>query len=123
MEKVDYLYRVLIGYVGQNYHDTNWIDKSGFTESTPTELYNAAFYFISVTLMTVGYGDISGSNYGERAFCIPLVILGAGALAYGIGSVNSIVSNKDAQQATTRQKMRVIYEVHKKVELNPNTLA
>jgi Ion channel len=80
-------------------------------DSTPTELYNAAFYFISVTLMTVGYGDISGSNFGERAFCIPLVLLGAAAFAYGVGSINSIVGNYDSQQALVRQKLHILHSL------------
>jgi hypothetical protein len=81
--------------VGQDRDDINWIDKGGFTEYSPTELYNAGFYFISVTLVTVGYGDISGNNYGERSFCIGLVLLGAASFAYAVGSVNSIMGNYD----------------------------
>jgi hypothetical protein len=45
--------------------------------------------------MTVGYGDISGTNYGERCFCIALVLMGAAAFAYGVGSINSIVGSYD----------------------------
>ena len=81
--------------MGQDRDNINWIDKGGFTEYSPTELYNAAFYFISVTLVTVGYGDISGSNYGERSFCIGLVLFGAASFAYAVGSVNSIMGSYD----------------------------
>jgi hypothetical protein len=96
------IYRVLIGYKGEENDDRNWIEENNLTNYSPTVLYNAAFYFISVTVMTVGYGDISGNNFGERSFCIPLVLLGAAAFAYGVGSINSIVGNYDSQQTILR---------------------
>lgn len=39
------------------------------TKNTAT-LYITAFYFAVTTIATVGYGDIRGTNFGERIYCI-----------------------------------------------------
>ena len=65
-------------------------------------MYNAAFYFISATLMSIGYGDIYARNYGERAFCIPLALMSGLMIAYGIGSM---LTNYDNTEAEFRRKL------------------
>ena len=52
--------------------------------------YIYSFYFSIVTMMTVGYGDISPSNYIECSFIIFLVIYGCGFFAYSINNIGNI---------------------------------
>ena len=40
------------------------------------ELYITAYYFTVTTIVTVGYGDITANNTGERIICIFLMIIG-----------------------------------------------
>ncbi len=54
-------------------------------------MYNAAFYFIVATLVTVGYGDISGNNYGERAYIICVILFGVATFSFGVASFASII--------------------------------
>jgi Trk-type K+ transport system membrane component len=39
-------------------------------------VYIAAYYYTVTTVTTVGYGDISGSNSGEKIFCMILMVVG-----------------------------------------------
>ncbi len=47
-----------------------WIDKYNFANLSDQETYLTAVYFCVTTSTTVGYGDISATNYAERIFCI-----------------------------------------------------
>ncbi len=41
--------------------------------------------------MTVGYGDISGNNYGERAYIIVIIVFGVATFSFGIAAFASIL--------------------------------
>ena len=49
-----------------------WIDKYNFAYLSDPETYLVAVYFCTTTITTIGYGDISATNFAERIFCIIL---------------------------------------------------
>ena len=49
------------------------------------EVYFAAFYWSSMTMTTIGYGDIVPSTLTERIFCSIMMLVGAFAYGYIIG--------------------------------------
>ncbi len=69
----------------------NWITGSNFESSGNYKLYNAAFYFTVTTMVTVGYGDITAKNLGERIFCIFLMFFGVFTFTFGTGIIASII--------------------------------
>ena len=77
-------------YVGEG---STWIVKSGLLDSSAIEQYFYALYWSAVTLMTVGYGDISATNLHEVMFSTLAVIMGCGVLAYIINSIGIIVAD------------------------------
>lgn len=52
--------------------------------------YIYSLYFSIVTMMTVGYGDISSSNYIESCFNVFIIIYGCGVFAYSINNIGNI---------------------------------
>jgi L-rhamnose isomerase len=78
-----------------NENDDNWITGSGFEDLGNYSLYNAAFYFTVTTIVTVGYGDITAKNLGERIFCIFLMFFGVFTFSFGTGIIASIISSYD----------------------------
>jgi len=48
----------------------NWISLGGYIDYTDGELYTVAFYFTVTKIVTVGYGDVTPKNDGERIFCV-----------------------------------------------------
>ena len=68
----------------------NWLIAKGIELDAWHIRYIYSFYFSIVTMMTVGYGDISPSNYIECSFVIFVVIYGCGFFAYSINNVGNI---------------------------------
>lgn len=50
------------------------------------DIYTDVFYFVTVTLSTVGYGDYSPQTRHEKWICIVLITVGAFVYAFIIGS-------------------------------------
>ena len=84
-------HRVYVGHVGMRDDYDNWITGSDLANLGNYKLYNAAFYFTVTTMVTVGYGDITAKNLGERIFCIFLMFFGVFTFTFGTGIIASII--------------------------------
>ena len=62
---------------------------------TNYQLYATAIYFTVTTITTVGYGDISGTNFMEKIMCIFLMLSGTFFFAFASGTLTSIIANSD----------------------------
>ena len=81
-------------YVGNISPDgRNWIKEQGIHEQTPQIQYVTSFYWAIVTVMTVGYGDITPQNNGERFFSLWVVLFGCMILPYSINSIGLIIQD------------------------------
>jgi len=69
----------------------NWIVLSGYADLMDHELYVIAYYYTVTTTVTVGYGDITPKNEGERVFCILLMIIGIISFSLLQGTITSII--------------------------------
>lgn len=70
----------------------NWIIAKGCEDYDDIQLYVTSFYFIIMTVTTVGYGDLSGFNTPERIICAILQIMGVIIFAISSGSLTSLIS-------------------------------
>jgi Ion channel len=77
----------------------NWISVSGYNDYSDSELYTVAFYFTVTTIVTVGYGDVTPKNDGERIFCVILMLIGVISFSFITSTLTSIISTQDAFQA------------------------
>lgn len=73
----------------------NWIYQGSYQDLSDGELYLTAVYFTVTTIVTVGYGDVSAHNSGEKGFCIFLMLLGVVSFSFATGSVASIIASLD----------------------------
>lgn len=74
-------------------------------EPTKKDIYVASLYYILTTVTTVGYGDITPVNTGERVYAIFLTVVGGAIYGYIIASMASIVSSLDANDRLVSEKM------------------
>ena len=68
----------------------NWLKVKDIDHEQWYIQYIYSLYFAIVTMMTVGYGDISSYNYIECCFNIFIIIYGCGVFAYTINNIGLI---------------------------------
>lgn len=72
----------------------NWIDFFSFTTDSNLTKYVASFYYIIVTMLTVGYGDIRPTNNIERLYGIITMLTGKLVLLFLLYKCNSLLRTK-----------------------------
>lgn len=87
-------------------------------DSDDVTLYISAFYFTVTTVVTVGYGDITAVNTGEKAICILLMLIGVIAFSFGTGALSSIIANYDTSQARVKEKMSTLAQIKTEYKLS-----
>lgn len=56
------------------------------------QAYINALYWSSMTLTTIGYGDLTPSTAAQRVFVVFMMLIGAFMYGYVIGAVSAILS-------------------------------
>ena len=62
------------------------------------DIYFAAFYWSSMTMTTIGYGDVVPSTLIERIFCSIMMLVGAFAYGYIIGAVGNVITQANEKK-------------------------
>ena len=99
----------------------NWLKYTSFNQYTeegllkegqdprgvvkPLEIYIAALYWSSMTMSTIGYGDIVPSTLVERVFVSFAMLVGAFVYGYIIGAVSNVISTRNAKMNRFYQLM------------------
>jgi voltage-gated potassium channel Kch len=99
----------------------NWLKYTSFNQYTeegllaegqdprgvvrPLEIYVAALYWSSMTMSTIGYGDIVPSTFLERIFVSIAMLVGAFVYGYIIGAVSNVISTRNAKTNRFHQLM------------------
>ncbi|CAK85696.1 unnamed protein product (macronuclear) [Paramecium tetraurelia] len=99
---------LIIGINQISQHHQTWIYKV-YLESWEVQ-YLEAFYFMSVTMFTVGYGDINPQNSLEKVFCICYMFLSTLQLSYSVNTIGAILTLLKEKNEIFRQKMTCMNE-------------
>eukprot|EP00931_Biecheleriopsis_adriatica_P106171 TRINITY_DN80679_c0_g1_i1.p1 TRINITY_DN80679_c0_g1~~TRINITY_DN80679_c0_g1_i1.p1 ORF type:complete len:795 (-),score=134.52 TRINITY_DN80679_c0_g1_i1:49-2370(-) len=71
----------------------------------PFCVYQLALYWSTMTLTTVGYGDVTPQNLVEYSVCTAVMLLTGFVWAYIVGSVVSLIQNIDPASDTFKRNM------------------
>ena len=71
--------------------ERTWFEAVGVRNSEWIVRYVHSLYYSIVSMVTVGYGDISPQNFTERLFAIGLIVLACGMFAYSVNEIGHIV--------------------------------
>ena len=81
-------------------------------------MYLTAFYFTVTTLVTVGYGDISAYSFEEKIFTIFLMLLGVVSFSFATGTIASIITSYDSQEAVLKEKIATLNDMQIEYDLD-----
>jgi voltage-gated potassium channel Kch len=95
----------------------NFIFRNNLTNSDDTEQYVAAFYFTTVIVTTIGYGDITVRTPIEQVFCIFLLITGVVGFSFAIGSLSSVISSLDSKAAKLKEKLSTLEDIRNEYKI------
>lgn len=103
-----------------NDSNENWVDENGYTDSTNLESYIVSFYWVTSTVVTVGYGDIVAVNTTERIMSCLLMFVGVVFYSFTIGSLSSLLSEFDAKNSIFDQKINTLLQIKRKYSFDDN---
>lgn len=83
--------------------------------------YTTSLYWATVTLTTVGYGDISPVSNAERAISMIIMISNMGVTAYILGNMTRIVTKEDSHIMDFRENMSALSRFMKRNSI-PDTV-
>lgn len=90
---------IYVALVERKYNLDSWLDTSKLDNESLTAKYVYALYFTIVTMITIGYGDISPKTTIEMQVSIVVMMISCGVYAYTFNEIGCIVSqlNKNKQ--------------------------
>ena len=91
-----------------NFPASCWVVRQGLIDASNEKTYIVSLYWSFQTMSSVGYGDISASNFSEMLMSILWMIVGIGYQGYAIGNIQSIVEFLDSSKGEEIFKIEVL---------------
>ena len=83
------------------------------------EAYMACLYFTITTITTVGYGDITPATFGERAFCVVLMLVGVISYSFAISQFSSLFNSLDSRRARLKDRLDTLNSIRAQYAMEP----
>ncbi|KAL4432260.1 hypothetical protein ABPG74_020228 [Tetrahymena malaccensis] len=88
--------------------ETTWLDQQNVDSQNNISKYIYSFYFNTVTIVTVGYGDIFPQTLTEKIMSIICVLSGCGVFAYSISEIGQIFQDIQKIQKLRKNNIYII---------------
>ena len=100
------------------YPDQTWLSAKGLVSSPWLEKYLYSIYWSSVTIMTVGYGDIVPQNNKEVMVALITIIFGCGVYAFNLNSIGMILQDINKENNRFKHNINIINQFMKRKNVN-----
>lgn len=110
---LSHIFACLWHYIGRISENNSWITHYELTDASWWVKYLYSYYYVSVTMNTVGYGDITPQNPLETIFAIIFIYIACGVFAYSINSIGIIVSDLAKTETEFHKDLSIINEYMK----------
>ncbi|KAL4455833.1 hypothetical protein ABPG74_003243 [Tetrahymena malaccensis] len=82
----------------------NWLIKYQLYDQAWSIQYVNALYYITISMVTVGYGDIAPTNTEEKILCSILIVLLCGIYGYSLNQIGVIFNELNKNSISIQQK-------------------
>ena len=96
----------------------SWYFRKGIQDEPDFDVYITCVYFVITSIITVGYGDISGGTTYERIFCIFLMITGVIIFSFTTSAFTTLITNIDSSNAKLKTRMSQLNTLNAKYNIN-----
>ncbi|CAD8198654.1 unnamed protein product [Paramecium pentaurelia] len=108
----------LIGEMELDSGQNSWLIAKNITQAEWSTKYIHAFYFSTITTLTIGYGDIVPQTDVERIYVIIMAMVICGLFGYTISSIGNILKQLTEKEQLFKQQMMHINGFLKKKKIN-----
>lgn len=83
---------------------------AGAKEGSHFDIYLRAFYWVTTTIATIGYGDYTPDHSSniQIAYTIMVELFGVGMFSYIIANVSSLIANLDVARSTYQRRLEEV---------------
>ncbi|KAL4468172.1 hypothetical protein ABPG72_017153 [Tetrahymena utriculariae] len=96
--------------INEGSHNT-WIQFRGIQDADVFTRYVQSFYYLAVTMITVGYGDITPQTTYEILFTTVTMFVTGFFYAFSLNRIGSIIENIELKDKYYKENMQVIHRL------------
>ena len=98
----------------------NWLTHYSLEKKSAIEQYLYSLYWSTITMMTVGYGDIVPQNSSEMAFALFTVLCGCIVFGYNLNRIGNIFHEMNKGKKKMQEKLTKINKFMESKHMNSN---
>ena len=81
---------------GKDYE--TWLTREGLEGSSNMEVWLTCIYWSTMTLTTIGYGDIDLTTSVEHVYAVVCMLIGAASFAFVIGNIVDLLESLNGEK-------------------------